>query len=126
MATTKFQSLEAALYQRELNALTAKLVPLVTQIREVFSDLCGEGQRMDTDGVAEVKEINTWVRSLPELGAAYYSGYYVSVDNPNLMRIPAPLEKVIKERAVANHMAAVDSLDEIRQVAEAAYHAANS
>jgi len=122
--STELLPLEKALYQRELNHIIAKLHKPLEEIRQILTKELSCSDRLDMEAKA-LPEISEWIRSIPELGVGYYGGHYLQVFQPQESRIPDAVSRAIVRNAVAKHLALVDELDEVRNLAEQAYHNSN-
>jgi hypothetical protein len=103
---TDLPTLEAALFQKELDTLAAKLAPLVQGIRDVFAEY-GDSNGLlygDSDDLVLVGE---WLRSLPDTSQGYFSGYYLQVSTPRMRNLPPLLEKIIRQAAIQKHLEGV-------------------
>lgn len=99
-------TLEAALFQKELDHLTAKLAPLVQGIRDAFGEYGDSNGRLYGDS-ADLQLVGEWLRSLPDTPQSYYAGYYLQVSTPGMRNLPPLLEKRIREAAIRKHLDAV-------------------
>jgi hypothetical protein len=99
-------TLEAALFQKELDHLTSKLEPLVQGIRDVFGEYGDSNGRIHGDS-ADLQLVGEWLRSIPDTPQGYYAGYYIQVRNPEMRNLPPLLEKLIREAAIRKHLGGV-------------------
>ncbi len=116
---TDLPTLEAALFQKELDTLAAKLAQLVQGIRDVFGEYgdCNGNiliPATPTDHNAriesiqtEINEIGEWLRSLPQVEPGYHAGTVLKVRNVNLKDLPLSLERAIRLTAIRKHLEGV-------------------
>lgn len=113
--------LEAELYARELKSITHRIAPHVEAIRGILKGYIGKNGEIPCEpGTTE--EINGWLNSLPLMSITYYAGYSAYVRHPEEREMPDALKKAILAKAVSDFMEKVDSVEEIRSIAESAYH----
>ena len=118
---TELSPLEKALYQRELNQIIDKIRKPIEELREILTKELSGTDRLDIE-IKDLEEITQWVHQLPTLGTGYYAGYYLTVATPQENVIPAAVSRAIVRNAVAKHLALVDELDEVRNIAEQAHY----
>jgi 2,4-dienoyl-CoA reductase-like NADH-dependent reductase (Old Yellow Enzyme family) len=119
----KFESLEAALYQRELEEIIKEITPHVDAIRSILTKLNpNDNVKGSVKDEKEIAEIAKWIHELPQFGSGYYSGYYLTVSTPHPAHVPDFISRLIKRRAIEKHLAAVDTIAEVQQMAEELYH----
>lgn len=99
-------TLEAALFQKELDHLTSKLAPLVQGIRDVFGEYGDSNGRLCGDS-DDLQLVGEWLRSIPDTPQGYYAGYYIQVHTPQMRKLPPLLEKLIREAAIRKHLGGV-------------------
>lgn len=117
---TDLPTLEAALLQKELDHLAAKLAPLVQGIRDVlgeYGDINGNIHITDSHhtpdynaGIKatqdEILGIGEWLRSLPQVEAGYHAGTILKVCNVSLSDLPQSIERAIRHAAIRKHLEA--------------------
>jgi hypothetical protein len=117
---TDLPTLEAALFQKELDTLAAKLAPLVQGIRDVFAEYgdsngniavtpaptADYNARVEANQT-EVNEIGEWLRSLPQVELGYHAGTVLKVRNVSLKDLPLSLERAIRLAAIRKHLEGV-------------------
>lgn len=112
---TQLTPLENALYQRELNRILELLIKPIEELRRIFKEELGDGDKFRLSNEAEVKEIQTWIESLPKLGASYFVGYYIGVEIPTNHNIPDAVKNCIAQNAIQKHLEMMDELTEIKE-----------
>lgn len=117
--------LEAELYARELKSITHRIAPHIEAIREILKSYVGENGKIPVGEQKEGPEVSEWLNSLPLMSVTYYGGYSAYVRHPDEKEMPAALKKAILDRAVSDFLERVDSVEEIRSIAESAYHNSN-
>ena len=117
---TDLPTLEAALFQKELDTLAAKLAPLAQGIRDVFAEYGDSNGNIAVTpaptadynaGVesirTEINEIGDWLRSLPQVEAGYHAGTVLKVRDVRLKDMPPSLERAIRLTAIRKHLEGV-------------------
>ena len=99
-------TLEAALFQKELDTITARLEPLVQGIRDVFREYGDSNGHICGDS-ADLQLVGEWLRFLPDTPQGYYAGYFLQVHTPQMRDLPPLLEKLIREAAIRKHLEGV-------------------
>ncbi len=99
-------TLEAALFQKELDTITARLEPLVQGIRDVFREY-GDSNGHICGHSADLQLVGEWLRSLPDTPQGYYAGYFLQVHTPQMRDLPPLLDKLIREAAIRKHLEGV-------------------
>jgi hypothetical protein len=117
--------LEAELYARELKSITHRIAPHVEAIREILKSYVGDNGKISIGGKEEGPEVIEWLNNLPLMSVTYYGGYSAYVRHPDEREMPAALKKAILDRAVSDFLERVDSVEEVRSIAESAYHNSN-
>ncbi len=118
---TELSPLEKALYQRELNQIIDKIRKPIAELREILTKELSGTDRLDLNS-GDLQEIETWIQQLPALGQGYYGGYYLTVPFPHEKGLPSAVNRAIVRNAVAKHLALMDELDEVRNIAEQAHY----
>lgn len=99
-------TLEAALFQKELDTITARLEPLVQGIRDVFREYGDSNGHICGDS-ADLQLVGEWLRFLPDTPQGYYAGYFLQVHTPQMRDLPPLLDKLIREAAIRKHLEGV-------------------
>ena len=121
METITTNKLEAELYARELKSITHRIAPHVEAIRDILRGYMGENGEIPCK-LGTKDDINDWLNSLPLMSITYYAGCSAYVRHPEEQEMPDALKKAILAKAVSDFMEKVESVEEIRSIAESAYH----
>ena len=117
--------LEQTLFDKELAVLNAELRKGLEIIDKALAKYCPGG---DTDHAkiytptetGAVADFNDWV-NFHRIGVlSYYAGYYITIQAPDVRKAPESVRKAVLDYAVAEFMAKIETIDEVRSIAESA------
>lgn len=127
-------ALEQAVYDREIKSLQTEIGKGVEIIRSalakysnshISSSYGGPGVDTIQADKGDVEAFDAWVATLPIATLTYNGGYHLTANLPAVSKAPEFLRKAVLRVAISQFLKQVDSVGEIREIAEQANHAAN-
>lgn len=117
----KHTDLQSALYAREIKSITSRVAKHVEAIREIFREYFPEeGIGIDVSGERseDLAALKTWLSNTPTFSTAYYAGYSAFLNSPDVANMPKVLKEAIAAKAINDFMEKVDSIYEVRAMAD--------
>ncbi len=122
-------TIEKAVYDREIKYLTEKLGKGIEIIREALLEyanchLCspygGVSEKAISATNGDDDKFSKWINSLPVARIGYMSGQYLCVEAPGIesTTVPEFVREAVLRVAVGKFMTQVNSVEEIRELAE--------
>lgn len=127
-------TLEKAVYERELKSLQAEIGRGIEIIRtalakysncQIYEPYGGPPTPAISAENSDAEAFNQWVNNLPIARLSYLSDTAITATDPDINKAPEFLRKAILAVAIREFIAQVDSVEEVRNIAEQANHAAN-
>ncbi len=122
----KLSTIEAALFKREVENLNKEIgrgLAIICEAINTYRDERNSNHgRMRVDSL---KGLNEYIQSCQLVSTYYTAGDWLAEGNARLSdnfdRVPEFLRSLILKRATENFLSQVESVDEIRNIAESAY-----